>query len=71
MIIDGDTLDPRSANKVLIGVILPKATQSHRFIGWVSTVSTDGLANLASVFCFRTCTRPSIPRAGGLPAPAA
>jgi hypothetical protein len=65
MIIDGDTLDPRSAFKMLIGVILPKA------IGWVSTVSTDGLANLASVFCFRTFTRPSIPRAGGLPAPAA
>jgi hypothetical protein len=28
MIIDGDTLDPRSAYKVLIGVILPKAIGS-------------------------------------------
>jgi hypothetical protein len=28
MIVDGDTLDPRSPYKVLIGIILPKA------IGW-------------------------------------
>jgi hypothetical protein len=37
MIIDGDTLDPRSAYKVLIGIILPKPSAGSarsRPTGW-------------------------------------
>jgi flavin reductase (DIM6/NTAB) family NADH-FMN oxidoreductase RutF len=46
MIIDGSTLDPTAAYKLLIGSILPRA------IGWVSTLSTDGVANLAPISFF-------------------
>ncbi|QYB00781.1 flavin reductase family protein (plasmid) [Rhodococcus sp. USK10] len=46
MIIDGSTLDPTAAYKLLIGSILPRA------IGWVSTVSTEGVANLAPISFF-------------------
>ena len=40
MIIDSATLDPVHAYKLLIGSILPHA------IGWISTLSKDGIANL-------------------------
>ena len=46
MIIDSSTLDPTSAYKLLIGSILPRA------IGWVSTQSHDGVANLAPISFF-------------------
>ncbi|RZI53665.1 MAG: flavin reductase family protein [Pseudonocardia sp.] len=51
MIIDGSTLDPTAAYKLLIGSILPRA------IGWVSTVSTDGVANLAPISFFTAVGR--------------
>jgi flavin reductase (DIM6/NTAB) family NADH-FMN oxidoreductase RutF len=40
VIIDSATLDPVHAYKLLIGSILPRA------IGWISTLSKDGIANL-------------------------
>src|SRR5579862_8846939 len=43
MIIDSATLDPASAYKLLIGSITPRA------IGWISTLSKDGVANLAPI----------------------
>jgi flavin reductase (DIM6/NTAB) family NADH-FMN oxidoreductase RutF len=46
MIIDSATLDPGHAYKLLIGSILPRA------IGWISTFSTDGVANLAPISFF-------------------
>lgn len=46
MIIDGATLDPAHAYKLLIGSILPRA------IGWISTISRDGIANLAPISFF-------------------
>ncbi|HEX6704084.1 MAG TPA: flavin reductase family protein [Albitalea sp.] len=46
MIIDATGLDPTSAYKLLIGSILPRA------IGWVSTLSKDGVANLAPISFF-------------------
>src|ERR1700739_3267483 len=46
MIIDGSTLDPTAAYKLLIGSIVPRA------IGWVRTLFTDGVANLAPVSFF-------------------
>jgi len=46
MIIDSSTLNPTSAYKLLIGSILPRA------IGWVSTQSRDGVANLAPISFF-------------------
>jgi flavin reductase (DIM6/NTAB) family NADH-FMN oxidoreductase RutF len=51
MIIDGSTLDPTAAYKLLIGSILPRA------IGWVSTLSTDGIANLAPISFFTAAGR--------------
>jgi flavin reductase (DIM6/NTAB) family NADH-FMN oxidoreductase RutF len=51
MIIDGSTLDPTAAYKLLIGSILPRA------IGWVSTLSTDGVANLAPISFFTAVGR--------------
>jgi len=51
MIIDGSTLDPTAAYKLLIGSIVPRA------IGWVSTLSTDGVANLAPVSFFTAVGR--------------
>jgi flavin reductase (DIM6/NTAB) family NADH-FMN oxidoreductase RutF len=46
MIIDSASLDATSAYKLMIGSILPRA------IAWVSTVSTDGVANLAPISFF-------------------
>jgi Flavin reductase like domain len=51
MIIDGSTLDPTAAYKLLIGSIVPRA------IGWVSTLSTDGVANLAPISFFTAVGR--------------
>jgi flavin reductase (DIM6/NTAB) family NADH-FMN oxidoreductase RutF len=51
MIIDPSTLDATSNYKLLIGSILPRA------IGWVSTVSTDGVANLAPISFFTAVGR--------------
>ena len=46
MIIDGSALDATAAFKLLIGSILPRP------IAWVSTISVDGVANLAPVSFF-------------------
>jgi flavin reductase (DIM6/NTAB) family NADH-FMN oxidoreductase RutF len=46
MIIDSADLDPVSAYKLLIGSIVPRA------IAWVSTASSDGIANLAPISFF-------------------
>lgn len=46
MIIDADSLDPTAAYKLLIGSIVPRA------IAWVSTLSVDGVANLAPISFF-------------------
>jgi flavin reductase (DIM6/NTAB) family NADH-FMN oxidoreductase RutF len=46
VIIDSATLDPVHAYKLLIGSILPRA------IGWISTLSKDGIANLAPISFF-------------------
>jgi flavin reductase (DIM6/NTAB) family NADH-FMN oxidoreductase RutF len=51
MIIEADTLDATSAYKLLIGSILPRA------IGWVSTLSRDGIANLAPISFFTAVGR--------------
>ena len=51
MIIDTATLDPASSYKLLIGSILPRA------IGWVSTLSSDGVANLAPISFFTAVGR--------------
>jgi len=46
VIIDAADLDATSAYKLLIGSIIPRA------IAWVSTVSTDGVTNLAPISFF-------------------
>lgn len=51
MIIDAANLDPVSSYKLLIGSILPRA------IGWVSTLSTEGVANLAPISFFTAVGR--------------
>lgn len=51
MIIDGSDVDATSAYKLLIGSILPRA------VAWVSTVSTDGVANLAPISFFTAVGR--------------
>ena len=51
MIIDPSTLDAASNYKLLIGSILPRA------IGWVSTQSRDGVANLAPISFFTAVGR--------------
>lgn len=51
MIIDAAGLDPVSSYKLLIGSILPRA------IGWVSTLSTEGVANLAPISFFTAVGR--------------
>lgn len=48
MILDADDLDPTQTYKLLIASIVPRP------IGWVSTLSTEGVANLAP-FSFFTC----------------
>jgi len=51
MIIDSSTLNQTTAYKLLIGSILPRA------IGWVSTQSRDGVANLAPISFFTAVGR--------------
>jgi flavin reductase (DIM6/NTAB) family NADH-FMN oxidoreductase RutF len=51
MIIDASTLDASAAYKLLIGSILPRA------IGWVSTLSPGGVANLAPISFFTAVGR--------------
>jgi flavin reductase (DIM6/NTAB) family NADH-FMN oxidoreductase RutF len=51
MIIDSSTLNPTTAYKLLIGSILPRA------IGWVSTQSREGVANLAPISFFTAVGR--------------
>src|ERR1700757_5221398 len=51
MIIDPSPLDAASNYKLLIGSILPRA------IGWVSTLSKDGVANLAPISFFTAVGR--------------
>ena len=46
MVIDSATLDPAHAYKLLIGCITPRS------IGWISTLSKDGIANLAPISFF-------------------
>ena len=53
MVIDSATLDPPHAYKLLIGSIIPRA------IGWISTISKDGVANLAPISFFTgACRKP-------------
>jgi flavin reductase (DIM6/NTAB) family NADH-FMN oxidoreductase RutF len=51
MIIDASTLDPAHAYKLLIGSIIPRA------IGWISTISPSGIANLAPISFFTAVGR--------------
>lgn len=51
MIIDTADLDATAAYKLLIGSIVPRA------IAWVSTISTDGVANLAPISFFTAVGR--------------
>ncbi|NTE84561.1 flavin reductase family protein [Agrobacterium tumefaciens] len=51
MYVDPEELDAVSCYKILIGTIVPRA------IGWVSTVSTDGVANLAPFSFFTVVSR--------------
>jgi flavin reductase (DIM6/NTAB) family NADH-FMN oxidoreductase RutF len=51
VIINSDELDTRSAYKLLIGSVTPRA------IGWVSTLSSSGIANLAPISFFTVVSR--------------
>lgn len=51
MIIDAAELDATHAYKLLIGSIIPRA------MAWVSTVSQDGIANLAPISFFTAVGR--------------
>jgi flavin reductase (DIM6/NTAB) family NADH-FMN oxidoreductase RutF len=51
MIIDADELDVEHIYKLLIATIVPRA------IGWVSTLSADGVANLAPFSFFTVVGR--------------
>jgi flavin reductase (DIM6/NTAB) family NADH-FMN oxidoreductase RutF len=56
MIIDPDTLDPQSCYKLLIGSVVPRP------IAWTSTVSREGVRNLAPFSFFTVASRqPSVP----------
>ena len=53
MILDAESLDATSCYKILIGTVLPRA------IGWVSTLSSGGVANLAPFSFFTVvCRKP-------------
>jgi flavin reductase (DIM6/NTAB) family NADH-FMN oxidoreductase RutF len=53
MILDPNDLDATSCYKILIGTVVPRA------IGWVGTLSTDGVANLAPLSFFTVvCRKP-------------
>ncbi|MGW3248014.1 flavin reductase family protein [Streptomyces sp. NPDC001070] len=51
MIINADELDAKSSYKLLIGSVTPRA------IGWVSTLSSSGVANLAPISFFTVVSR--------------
>lgn len=51
MMVDPDELDAVSCYKILIGTVVPRA------IGWVSTISNDGVANLAPFSFFTVVAR--------------
>jgi flavin reductase (DIM6/NTAB) family NADH-FMN oxidoreductase RutF len=51
LIIDPDTLDPRSRYKLLIGSVVPRP------IAWTSTVSREGVRNLAPFSFFTVASR--------------
>ncbi|NWA29891.1 flavin reductase family protein [Pseudomonas gingeri] len=51
MEIDPDTLDSTETYKILIGSVLPRP------IGWASTISADGVANLAPFSFFTVVSR--------------
>lgn len=51
MILDADALDAAQSYKLLIATIVPRA------IGWISTLSTDGVANLAPFSFFTAVGR--------------
>lgn len=55
MIIDSEDLDETSAYKLLIGSIIPRP------IAWVSTLSVDGIGNIAPISFF-TCVGRKPPR---------
>jgi flavin reductase (DIM6/NTAB) family NADH-FMN oxidoreductase RutF len=53
MILDPESLDATSCYKIMIGTVLPRA------IGWVSTLSSGGVANLAPFSFFTVvCRKP-------------
>jgi flavin reductase (DIM6/NTAB) family NADH-FMN oxidoreductase RutF len=67
MIFDPEKLDATACYKLLIGSVVPRA------IAWVSTLSTEGVANLAPISFFTVVSRkpPMVsltmqPKAGGL-----
>jgi flavin reductase (DIM6/NTAB) family NADH-FMN oxidoreductase RutF len=51
MFIDAEDLDPKSAYKLLIGSIIPRP------VAWVSTLSTEGVGNLAPISFFTVVGR--------------
>ncbi len=51
MIIDPDTLDPQSCYKLLIGSVVPRP------IAWTSTLSREGVRNLAPFSFFTVASR--------------
>jgi len=51
MILDADDLDAAQTYKLLIATVVPRA------IGWISTLSTDGVANLAPFSFFTVVGR--------------
>jgi flavin reductase (DIM6/NTAB) family NADH-FMN oxidoreductase RutF len=51
MIFDPETLDATACYKLLIGSIVPRA------IGWASTLSADGITNLAPFSFFTVVSR--------------
>jgi hypothetical protein len=51
MIIDANDLDAAQSYKILIATVVPRA------IGWISTLSKDGVPNLAPLFFFTVVGR--------------
>jgi flavin reductase (DIM6/NTAB) family NADH-FMN oxidoreductase RutF len=51
MILDADDLDPAQTYKILISTVVPRA------IGWISTLSKDGIPNLAPFSFFTVVGR--------------
>ena len=51
MIIDPDTLDPRSRYKLLVGSVVPRP------IAWTSTINSKGVCNLAPFSFFTVASR--------------